>query len=268
MDQELIALSEAVEAQVVRDLWANAPTDTKQEIGYRVLTSGDTVVSAAAHETSILVNRTLGLDTGEPADQLDLAETAIALYERLGIQKYFLHINPGAPAALTDLLTDRGLVPGRAWMKFMRDATPVAAPDTGLDIREIGVDHATAFGALVAPCFGMTPAFARILAASAPLPHWHIFMAFEGNTPVGCGSLTVWQGVGLLNMGATHPDHRCKGIQKALMAARINKGADLGLKALFAETGEAVDGEAQHSYNNILKAGFKEWYARQNFMPG
>jgi len=57
-------------------------------------------------------------------------------------------------------------------------------------------------------------------------------------------------------------------VQGAVMAARINKAAELGLDMLFTETGEAVEGEAQHSYGNILRYDFKELYARQNYMLG
>jgi hypothetical protein len=32
-------------------------------------------------------------------------------------------------------------------------------------------------------------------------------------------------------------------------------------------TGEAVPGDKQHSYRNIQKAGFKEAYLRENWIP-
>jgi hypothetical protein len=37
---------------------------------------------------------------------------------------------------------------------------------------------------------------------------------------------------------------------------------------VITETGEAVPGDAQHSYKNILKAGFRELYSRKNFLGG
>ncbi|MDP7424835.1 MAG: hypothetical protein QF394_05370 [Rhodospirillales bacterium] len=33
------------------------------------------------------------------------------------------------------------------------------------------------------------------------------------------------------------------------------------------ETGEAVEGDAQHSYHNIQWAGFEECYLRDNYAP-
>jgi len=266
MDKKAVALSEAVEAQLVRDLWANAPKDAVSEIGYEVAAIGDTVISAAANDKSILVNRTLSIDAR--AFDADLLDRATDTYERLGVEKYFVHVNPNAPSALTDALTHSGLKRGRSWMKFQRDTNPVDAPKTDLTIKEIDASDSKDFGRIVAPCFDMSPAFGRILAAVVPLENWHVFMAYDGDTPAGAGCLVTHGGVGLLDMGATHADFRRRGVQGAVMAARINKAADLDLNMLFTETGEAVEGEAQHSYGNILRYGFKEWYARYNYMPG
>lgn len=266
MDKKAIASSEAVEAQLVRDLWANAPKDAAAEIGYEVAAVGDTVISAAAKDKSILVNRTLSIDAS--AFDANLLDRAIYTYERLGVEKYFIHVNPDAPSQLTDALTHSGLKRGRSWMKFQRDARPIEAPETELTIREIDARDAEAFGRVVAPCFDMSATFGQILAAAVPLDNWHVFMAFYGDTPAGAGCLITYNGVGLLDMGATQADFRRRGVQGAVMAARINKAAELGLNRLFTETGEAVEGEAQHSYGNILRYGFTEWYARYNYMPG
>jgi hypothetical protein len=35
---------------------------------------------------------------------------------------------------------------------------------------------------------------------------------------------------------------------------------------MFTETGEAVDGDPQHSYRNILRAGFEQLDVRENFV--
>lgn len=52
-----------------------------------------------------------------------------------------------------------------------------------------------------------------------------------------------------------------------VMAARVEKAAALGCAELFTETGEAVAGEHQHSYGNILKYGFQEIGVREHFRP-
>jgi hypothetical protein len=35
---------------------------------------------------------------------------------------------------------------------------------------------------------------------------------------------------------------------------------------VFAETGEAVPGDPQHSYRNLLRGGFRELTLRQNYL--
>jgi hypothetical protein len=52
-----------------------------------------------------------------------------------------------------------------------------------------------------------------------------------------------------------------------LLARRISDAARLGTTDVFTETGEAVEGEPQPSYNNILKVGFKRIYSRGNLLP-
>lgn len=265
MTQADFDLSEAVEAQIVRDLWASAPESITAKLGYEVNQIGDALVSVAARDSSILINRTFALDINSNSVN---TTKVLDIYEHLGVAKYFIHVNPDPPASLLADLTARGLVKGRAWMKFRRDASPIPIPETGLRVIEVTETEAEAFGQIVAPCFDMTNDFGHILAAAVSHDNWHVFMALDGDQPAGCGCLVTHNGVGLLDMGATHPDFRRRGAQGAVMAARINKAADLGLRKLFTETGEAVKGEAQHSYGNILRYGFKEWYARQNYMPG
>jgi hypothetical protein len=50
-------------------------------------------------------------------------------------------------------------------------------------------------------------------------------------------------------------------------AADQNDVSELGCRKIFTCTGVSVPGDPQHSYNNILKAGFKEDYIRENYAP-
>ncbi len=36
---------------------------------------------------------------------------------------------------------------------------------------------------------------------------------------------------------------------------------------MLTTTGEEVEGDPQHSYKNIVRAGFREAYVRENFAP-
>jgi GNAT superfamily N-acetyltransferase len=61
-----------------------------------------------------------------------------------------------------------------------------------------------------------------------------------------------------LGYAATRPEHRGKGAQNALLAARIRRAAELGCDVVLTETGERRDDRPSNSYRNILRAGFEE----------
>lgn len=92
-------------------------------------------------------------------------------------------------------------------------------------------------------------------------------MSFDGETPAGAGALFVADGVGWTDWAATDPAFRRRGSQTALMAARLRKARELGCRMVATCTGEAVPGEAQSSYRNILRAGFRAAGLRHNYSP-
>jgi hypothetical protein len=92
-------------------------------------------------------------------------------------------------------------------------------------------------------------------------------MSFDGDTPAGTGALFVRDGVAWLDWGATDPAFRRRGGQQTLLARRISDALDLGCSTMITTTGKAVPGDPQHSYNNILRAGFREAFPRENWAP-
>ena len=52
------------------------------------------------------------------------------------------------------------------------------------------------------------------------------------------------------------------------LAPDTQRALDLGCKKIFTCTGVDVPGDPQHSYKNILRAGFVEEYVRDNYEPG
>jgi GNAT superfamily N-acetyltransferase len=59
---------------------------------------------------------------------------------------------------------------------------------------------------------------------------------------------------------STLPEHRGKGGQGALFAARIERALEEGCTTLVTETGELREGSPSASYRNILRYGFEERY--------
>jgi GNAT superfamily N-acetyltransferase len=195
------------------------------------------------------VNRVVGLETLDQLDEL------LPLFEGGG---FWVSLDPGV--GLDEALLARGFTADYPWQKFEREPNPVSA-ESSLRIEEAD----ERFGTVFAQAYGMPALFAEWLGRLPGRSGWHCIAAYDGDEPVATGALFVAGDLGWLTFGATLPSHRGRGAQSALLAARINLAADLGLALVVTETGVPRDGQAGPSYRNILRAGFRETYVRPNY---
>lgn len=262
---EIDKLSEDIEREALISLHRSCPEDVGEALGLVLNDISDGVSAGAKCDPSVVINRVLGLgikDEISPDSLLKVKD----FYTSAGIEKYFLHIYPESLSENgKKVLEELGFAKSRGWMKFRRDANPIATPPTDLKVRVASPEEARHFGRIVAGAFGMTDQSAELLAGLANDPRWYLFLSYDGDEPAGAGALIVHNGCAWLEWGATDPAFRRRGSQAAVMAARINKAVELGCTHMFTETGEAVEGDPQHSYKNILKAGFKESVLRENY---
>jgi GNAT superfamily N-acetyltransferase len=91
-------------------------------------------------------------------------------------------------------------------------------------------------------------------------------MAFDGNLPVATGVLYIEGRCGYLAWGATMSTHRRRGGQAALIAERVRRARQLGLKCVTAETFGPAPGRPAISYRNFIRNGFEEAYRRPIFV--
>ena len=108
---------------------------------------------------------------------------------------------------------------------------------------------------------GMSADVALELSAIVGAPGWSCFLSWDGDEPAGTGALYADGEHGWLGVAATRDAYRGRGSQSAILAARIERARELGVRALTTETGVA-DGP---SHRNILRAGFHEQYLRPNY---
>lgn len=261
-------LSEKIEREALVSLHSHCPADAAAALGLHMTQIGDAVIAASVNDPSVVINRTLGLGTAGEITHETL-NSIVQFYNDLGIKKYFLHIYPDElPQDGKEILDALGLQKSRGWMKFSRDNSPAPDAPSELEIREAQTaEEAMYFGEIVAAAFGMTENSAPMLAGLHNDPGWHIFLSYSGSSPAGAGAMYVSGECAWMEWGATDPNFRRRGSQAAIMAARIQKALDLGCKQMFTETGESVEGDPQHSYKNILKAGFTESVLRENYSP-
>ena len=260
---ELEEIAERIESAAAESLYAAGVN-----VGAPTVTARDGGVLAMSFEGSRdpMLNRVLGLGVALPATRSGL-ETLVDWFGARRAERFLVHVSPSArPAELRDWLIASGLRPFRGWMKFTRGREVVARPETSLSVRAAGPELCDDFARIACQAFGMPKETHALTAALCGRPAWHCFVSFAGETPAGIGALYVEDGAGWLGFGATLPEFRGRGGQAAVMAARLEVALDAGCRVVITETGEAVPGDKQHSYRNILRSGFREQYLRENFL--
>ena len=177
---------------------------------------------------------------------------------------FWVSLDPAA--GLDDEFVARGFTADYAWQKFARGLEPVEART---DLRVVDAETPADFGQAFADGYGLPPALADFAAAVVSRTGWHCFVAYDRRTPVGAGALFESGEAGWLGAAATVPSHRGRGAQSAILAARVERARERGLRVLITETGVARDGRPGASYRNIVKSGFEPTYVRPNYAsPG
>jgi len=265
----VIPVTESIERKSLADLVAAAGPELTAGLGIKAADTGTAyvVLVKALPESAIVVNRTIGLGLGAAASD-DEIDAIVAAYHAAGIARYFVHLHSEAvPATLAAKLLGHGLEKTRSWMKFARGRERPPRVATSLEVRRAGPSDASAFGRIVAAAFDLGDAAAPWLAHLVGRPGWHVYMSLAGDEPAGTGTMYVDGEVAWLDWGATDPRFRGRGGQSAILHRRVEDALDLGCRLLLTETGEAVPGDPQHSYNNIVRMGFRPDALRANYAP-
>lgn len=265
--EEFSLQAERLERAALTDLHSAAPEDLRYRLGLELKTIGTTLASVAAGDPSIVINRTIGLGI-EAADSRCTIEQVEDLYQSAGVKRFFVHLHPDAqPKELGDLMGQTGLVPARGWIKFRRGMEPPLRVTTGFSIKEIGPEHAEDFGRIAGTNFGLSQEGCAWLASLVHRPKWRLYMTFDGDKPAGTGAMFMDDDMAWLDWAATEPEFRQNGSHTALLARRIEDALAAHCQTLVTATGKEAEGDQQHSFRNILKAGFKPAYLRRNFAP-
>lgn len=246
---------------------------------YRAVASGDATLGADAtvdgDVTTILLhaaddgffNRSIGLGIGDAATE-DAVDRVIDTFRAAGREHWTVQVSPLArPTALERWLEARGLRRGRRWAKLWRDTDEPPPELTDLRIEPIGREHADEWASVTLEAFEMPPALAPFMIATLDRPGWHHYLAFDGDHAVAAGGMFVTDGRAWIGMGSTRPSHRGRGAQSAIFARRIRDARDLGARLCITETGEETPDSPNPSYRNMLRAGFRLGYQRQNWLP-
>ncbi len=270
MDRKQIVRAEQIELDAMRDMFEAPATEAAGELGLMAGWIGGAWAFGSRTLTDVVFNRVMGLGVFAAARRDDLARIAEG-YRAGGVDRYLVHVAPQAqPAELAAWLEEAGYRPfRRAWAKFVRKAQWLDAQGPpSLAAVEIGPERAADFARIIRLAFGLPDSATPLLSALPGRSAWLCYLAVDGGRPIGAAAMFARGKEAWLGLGATDPSARGRGAQTLLLARRISDAARLGAGEVYTETGEAVEGEPQPSYRNILKAGFKAIYSRANLIAG
>ena len=255
---------EQAEHDAWEDQYRACPAEVAAGLGLEAARIGGALYLQARAIPLTQFNRLCGLGF-DPAE--DAIGIALRRFGEAGIRQAWFQVAPGPhQAGIERRLEQAGLqLHERRWVKFWRPPEP--APQAASELEIVPVDRTSAerFGDAVLAGFGMPPALKPWLMALPGREGWHCFVALAGGVAVAGAALRISGGIGWLGIGATRPEHRRKGAQSALLAARIAAGLAHGVEGFTTETGRPLAGEPGPSFANIQRAGFRIAYDRPNW---
>ena len=267
---ESIAALELAEIEALKDLYNAASPEVVAASGLSVRPVGDATLIAVSRVDVLALNRLVGLGLGSSPSDAALAE-ALKAMDQTGSPRCFV---PVAPTAASDGLGPRlerlGLRHYNNWMRLRRtlDDLPRRADSspTSVEVRRIDSAHADVFGRLVATAFDFPPAIAPLPSQTIGRPHWHHYLAFEGDTPIASGAMYIAGSAAWFSFAATDAAHRKRGAQQALIVRRLHDAADAGCKWVSVETAEDTVTRDAPSFRNLRRLGFEVAYRRPNYL--
>ena len=268
VDRERILLLERVEILAKLDGVTGAPKAAR-ELGFVLQQVGGAWAFGRARDPGFDSNRVMGLGLERPVRPEDLAALK-AFYAEHGIPAFRIGLCPAAePAGLETTLAAAGFGPHPhliEWVKWVRDGSPAKTSATGLGIMRAEPDEAEAMDAMLLAAFGGRPHSVPLASALIGRPHWHHYMARDGDTLVASAAMYARDGFAWLGAAGTLTQHRGRGAQGALIARRIDDARALGCHTFTTETAPDLPERPNPSFHNMERAGFRIAYRRLNWV--
>lgn len=274
----------SAEAAAWCDLLTATPRLAKQ-LGSEVLDVDGTRVLIARNVDAPMFNR--AFDARPEPRHFD---RLTAVFERRWVPRYFIHVDAQAcTESLTAEAEARGLVKyHRPWIELLgpgaeaapglatgRAASGEAEGGPGVagvggvpvTVRVATASDAPAIAAIFSEGFALPRDAAEAFAAAIGRPRWTVLVADVAGEVAGAGLLFVDGAVGYLAGGAVEARHRGRGVQRALVASRVEWARLRGCQWVTSQTGAAVAGEPQHSYRNLLRFGLEPVSLTEHYVP-
>ena len=215
----------------------------------------------------LLFNRIVGCGVREPAQPAQVKDL-LGRFRDLGLRNFGVQLSPAAlPSDLARQLESERLFVRDRWTKVHRGPGAPSAPDTAVSVQQVGPENAMAFAEVTTIGFGMPSQLRPWIASTVGRSGWRHYLASMDGAPIAAGALFVAGNVGWLGVASTLPQARRHGAQGALLARRIADASAMGCRHVVTETSEELPHRPNHSFRNMVRAGFAVVYHRPNYMP-
>jgi GNAT superfamily N-acetyltransferase len=257
---------ELVESSALNDFAHSASKSTIEKCGIKIFPVGGVNGLITSKIDILAFNRVVGLGIKEPIDER-VVDIILNKIEANKVKRFFIQIHPEVYSAqLRRLLELHDFYHYNNWVRLVRDNSPSHKVKTNLEIKKITQKESKSFAEIVVKAFEWPDELAEWIASPVGRKYWYHYIAFEKNIPVATAAFFHSGDYAWFDFAGTHPDHRGKGAQSALLATRINDCIELGVKTIIVETAEQTSKKESPSYRNVLKAGFREAYKRPNYI--
>ena len=255
---------EQSERQMWVELMRHVPDQFASELGIEVHEFGNATGIAFKALPHWMMNRVFGLGYGQHAT-IEQVENIVAFYSSRELPVGVSLVPHAQPPEVVEWLQNNGFVLQNVWAKMYRDNSPIEARDIDFEIIELGKDSVAEFSRVMCAGFGMPSQTEPVFGVLVDVPGNHVYGVLDGDNLVAVSVLTIADGVGHLNSMTTLEAYRGRGIQGAFMAHHIEEGTRLGAEWFATETG-LLPNQVNHSYNNMVRSGFRMAYERPNYV--
>ena len=264
----LTAIAERTEAENMIRLHEHAPAHVKEALGMATARIGGGVACSMRYDpTGGYWSKALGYGIDRPVDADLIAEIA-EFYRKQDSRQATLQIAPALlPADWDEIRRANAITGGGWWVKLLCEADYFTPGRTDLRIAPVEPEQQLDAAGLLMRGFGMPAAdLVEMFAATSARDDILAFAAWDGDKMVAVSSLFFYGDSAEFAGTATLPEHRGRGAQSALLAARAAAAVERGVNWFVVETGRPDPGEVNHSYNNLLRSGFAPLYERRNWI--
>lgn len=251
---------ENLSARAWADAFAAAPTLAAEQLGLEARRVAGGEVLIAPGVDSLMFNAAYGV---EPAGLAEFVE----LFAHREVRRYMLHLAPGLAPAHFEGWSQLALEPfHRPWLELRGAAVGQTAVAAGFDLRPAKSEDRAAV-ALYCRGFDLPDSARPIIAALFSRRGWRAYVATLDGVIVGVGLVFVDGSEAYLAGGVTDRPWRCRGVQAALISARLAHAQACGARFVHTETGVPVPDAPNHSQRNLERAGLRVVGLRHQLVP-